>query len=136
MFNSLANESSVLDDEEQLFFDSYIKAIYFTEHDKVPTWAKNSVELDFESTRQAAIDCLSAYSKMKAYLKPESIEQAGYDFWLTRNGHGTGFWDRPEIYGDTYSQMFTEISEFFNVPATPISFELFDSKGLRTNHFS
>jgi len=21
-------------------------------------------------------------------------EQAGHDFWLTRNGHGTGFWDR------------------------------------------
>jgi hypothetical protein len=20
--------------------------------------------------------------------------QAGHDFWLTRNGHGTGFWDR------------------------------------------
>lgn len=23
-----------------------------------------------------------------------SIEQAGHDFWLTRNGHGAGFWDR------------------------------------------
>lgn len=22
-----------------------------------------------------------------------------YDFWLTRNGHGVGFWDRPERYG-------------------------------------
>jgi hypothetical protein len=21
-------------------------------------------------------------------------EQIGHDFWLTRNGHGTGFWDR------------------------------------------
>ena len=21
-------------------------------------------------------------------------EQIGYDFWLTRNGHGAGFWDR------------------------------------------
>lgn len=21
-------------------------------------------------------------------------EQVGHDFWLTRNGHGTGFWDR------------------------------------------
>ncbi len=21
-------------------------------------------------------------------------EQLGHDFWLTRNGHGTGFWDR------------------------------------------
>jgi hypothetical protein len=23
-----------------------------------------------------------------------SMSQAGYDFWLTRNRHGTGFWDR------------------------------------------
>lgn len=22
-----------------------------------------------------------------------------HDFWLTRNGHGVGFWDRPERYG-------------------------------------
>lgn len=27
-------------------------------------------------------------------------QQAGHDFWLTRNGHGVGFWDRPKIYGE------------------------------------
>lgn len=29
-------------------------------------------------------------------------EQNGHDFWLTRNGHGTGFWDRdyPGTLGD------------------------------------
>jgi hypothetical protein len=26
-----------------------------------------------------------------------SDEQAGHDFWLTRNGHGAGFWDHNEI---------------------------------------
>lgn len=25
---------------------------------------------------------------------PLSAEQIGHDFWLTRNGHGAGFWDR------------------------------------------
>lgn len=24
----------------------------------------------------------------------DAWEQAGHDFWLTRNGHGCGFWDR------------------------------------------
>lgn len=24
-------------------------------------------------------------------------EKAGHDFWLTRNGHGCGFWDRDEL---------------------------------------
>lgn len=25
---------------------------------------------------------------------------SGHDFWLTRNGHGVGFWSHPETYGD------------------------------------
>jgi len=25
---------------------------------------------------------------------------AGHDFWLTRNGHGTGFWDDEDRYGE------------------------------------
>lgn len=29
-------------------------------------------------------------------------EQAGRDFWFTRQGHGTGFWDRTEL--DTATQ--------------------------------
>jgi len=24
----------------------------------------------------------------------QSAEQCGHDLWLTRNGHGVGFWDR------------------------------------------
>lgn len=27
-------------------------------------------------------------------LAEMSAEQFGHDFWLTRNGHGAGFWDR------------------------------------------
>jgi hypothetical protein len=26
--------------------------------------------------------------------KKYTIDQAGHDLWLTRNGHGAGFWDR------------------------------------------
>jgi len=28
------------------------------------------------------------------YLDCQSYAHLGYDFWLTRNGHGAGFWDR------------------------------------------
>lgn len=31
---------------------------------------------------------------MDAYLEERDVEHAGHDFWLTRNGHGAGFWDR------------------------------------------
>jgi hypothetical protein len=30
--------------------------------------------------------------KVESYIK--DTEQIGHDFWLTRNGHGAGFWDR------------------------------------------
>ena len=40
-------------------------------------------------------DLIEVLSKSKEY-NPESsvLQRAGHDLWLTRNGHGTGFWDR------------------------------------------
>lgn len=32
-----------------------------------------------------------------------SDEQTGHDLWLTRNGHGAGFWDRGLTNGDNLS---------------------------------
>lgn len=40
-----------------------------------------------------------------------SVERAGNDFWLTRNGHGAGFWDRdelPEGVGDKLTKIAKE----------------------------
>lgn len=39
----------------------------------------------------AAEDLARAYAQRKV---PYSDEQAGHDFWLNRNHHGAGFWDR------------------------------------------
>lgn len=36
--------------------------------------------------------------------------QMGIDLWLTRNGHGAGFWDRPELYGKALSTILTTIA--------------------------
>lgn len=35
----------------------------------------------------------------------------GHDLWLTRNGHGAGFWDKPEVYGDTIAPRLTKSAE-------------------------
>ena len=32
-------------------------------------------------------------------------ELAGHDFWLTRNGHGTGFWDRGIEHGKELTKL-------------------------------
>lgn len=39
-------------------------------------------------------------------------ERAGHDYWLTRNGHGAGFWDRPEIYGEKNANSLTEACQY------------------------
>ena len=33
-------------------------------------------------------------ASLEAYLYRYGYEHFGHDFWLTRNGHGVGFWDR------------------------------------------
>lgn len=30
---------------------------------------------------------------------PDAMDRWPHDLWLSRNGHGAGFFDRPEIYG-------------------------------------
>ncbi len=39
--------------------------------------------------------------------------QAGHDFWLTRNGHGAGFWDRTDIWTEAERERMTNQSQAF-----------------------
>ena len=47
-----------------------------------------------ESIDQAEKDCQAFKQANAADLADWDDEQAGHDFWLTRNHHGAGFWDR------------------------------------------
>lgn len=40
-----------------------------------------------------------------------SADQFGHDYFLTRNGHGTGFWDRGRSVGDHLSSMARSMGE-------------------------
>lgn len=42
-----------------------------------------------------------------------SAKSVGHDFWLTRNGHGAGFWDGD--YDEPYDVTLTKASEEFGV---------------------
>lgn len=70
---------------------------------------------DFNAASQEQIekDCKSFLELSKGLFKNKDCEQAGHDFALTRNGHGAGFWDRPEIYGRANADRLTEISKGF-----------------------
>ncbi len=100
--------------KEKLFLNAYLQAIDFTECGEMNQPQAGS-DLDEDFLRESVIDCLAFYSLIQCFLSDDNIEQAGHDFWLTRNGHGAGFWDRPEIYGKLNSESFTKYSENFGV---------------------
>ena len=57
--------------------------------------------LDFSPCAEetALADCLRFVGLNWEMVKDIRPEQVAHDLWLTRNHHGAGFWDRPEIYG-------------------------------------
>ncbi|KKN48353.1 hypothetical protein LCGC14_0653880 [marine sediment metagenome] len=88
------------------FTAACFEALYFTDtgaDDEIPTGAEMSDEtrLDLEA------DCRSFYRRYSHYFVPggQDDKQAGHDFWLTRNGHGAGFWDGD--WNEPYGEMLT-----------------------------
>ena len=83
------------------FTTAYIEAIYFTDgSDAADEWSLET-PLAFETLRTIVRGCKAFYDAhghlftddncLYAGCSPD--EYAGHDFWLTRNGHGCGFWD-------------------------------------------
>lgn len=46
-----------------------------------------------ETIERAESDCSTFLAANFADIPVEQYQQAGHDFWLTRNRHGAGFWD-------------------------------------------
>ena len=57
------------------------------------TWAK--IKADCDAFQAACADDIAAANEAG-----RDDDYLGHDFWLTRNGHGTGFWDRRELEAD------------------------------------
>ena len=92
-------------EKELTFIAAYFTCLFFTEN--------RMDDLDDGFERESIIDCLAFYSRIDCYLPTDDVKiaAAGHDFWLTRNGHGAGFWDGdwPAFQGE----MFTNISKSF-----------------------
>ncbi len=80
------------------FIGAYFEAIYFTECGPDSEHGDDP-QMSALSRANAMNDCRRFFSAYQGQIG-NNIKQAGHDFWLTRNGHGTGFWDRPELYGE------------------------------------
>jgi len=57
----------------------------------------------------AAFQAAAAPLLALAYERDYSEEQAGRDFWLTRNGHGAGFWDRDALAADDLGRQLSDL---------------------------
>lgn len=51
-------------------------------------------DIDPETQAEMEADCEAFARDNAADLAGMDPQQAGHDFWLTRNRHGAGFWDR------------------------------------------
>jgi len=70
-------------------------------------------DITVDTLRAMIADCKkfqteNAVMLARAYASGKNYDagNAGHDFWLTRNGHGAGFWDRglPKTVGDALSK--------------------------------
>jgi len=68
-------------------------------------------DFDVESKHKAKADCDLFKSKAGSLLDGLELSTIGHDFWLTRNGHGAGFWDGD--YELEVGEKLTEISKNF-----------------------
>lgn len=98
------------------FTRAYMEAILFAESDNSDEQGGAPLELNYDITdfsaealRKIKKDC-DAFQQQATGIE-ENLTRAGHDFWFTRVGHGTGFWDGdwPTELGDEL----TELSQKF-----------------------
>ncbi len=93
--------------KEEIFVTCYLAAVDWTETGDTGQ-PESGEDLDESFIRESTLDCLSFYSRIACYISDDQIENAAVDFWLNRNGHGTGFWDKPEVYGEYLCTMLSD----------------------------
>ncbi len=79
------------------FFQAYIEAALWSSTDDKGDPFDDCYSLDDiapTSLAEALEDCQAFQESNREDLAEINPAQAGHDFWLTRNRHGAGFWDR------------------------------------------
>jgi len=107
ILNENADTSSIMLDD---FTHGYIEAMFFTngdtgDDDETSLNDLGVAAITKESMASIKADCARFVGDAATLLEEAidrgySLEQAGRDFWFTRQNHGVGFWDREELNGD------------------------------------
>jgi hypothetical protein len=105
------------------FTTAYLTAALWTETDETnpeqggqPLDDNYGIEdIEAETLAEMLLDCQQFQTANAELINDENVavesdhsvdERAGHDFWLTRNGHGAGFWD-----GDWKEPAATKLTE-------------------------
>lgn len=92
--------------------NAYIEAIYFTETGDggQPDALAELSDLD---KAKAYIECRNFFWGMQEIQLDDryDLSQVGHDIWLTRNGHGVGFWGRQKVYGEQEAKILTAMAK-------------------------
>jgi hypothetical protein len=102
---------TALEREQEAFLNAYITAALWSSTDDhgepLDDW-HDADDLTPEALAKVTLDCSKFYLAYRGVIQAEGCPmverwdgasegqrkaaQAGHDFWLTRNGHGAGFW--------------------------------------------
>lgn len=78
-------------------------------------------DIDVDEYNRIENDVNKVIAEMKKTLSDDEVTKLvttegqegnlfGHDLYLTRNGHGSGFWDKAEYYGLENSKLLTDIA--------------------------
>ena len=101
------------------FTDAYIEAMLWssTDDNDEPLDENYDVsDIATEFMSKIKRDCKKFLRENYQYIEEDEMKQAGHDFWLTRNGHGAGFWDGDwdyEINGKNVGDHLTKEAKKF-----------------------
>ena len=99
------------------FTTSYIEAALWSSMDESDEQGGEPLDDNYgpddiaEETLASIMDDCKAFQRDHADDIGGELERAGHDFWLTRNGHGAGFWDGD--WEDNIGQRLTEASDVY-----------------------
>lgn len=65
-----------------------------------------------DSLKAMKEDCEEFQKQAKGFIE-KNPSLAGHDFWLTRNGHGAGFWDGDWDNGDILTEICKKFPECY-----------------------
>jgi hypothetical protein len=96
------------------FTEAYIECALWSSTDNADDSGGEPLDANYsaediapETLREMIEHCRQFQADHAADIGDEHA-RAGHDFWLTRNGHGAGFWDRPEVYGQAQADRLSE----------------------------